>query len=256
MDSLAVCKARIDSLQKSLDSLRYMNAANIQYFRLFAPLTFYPEVVGGAFGNDSCPSELDRTINSILMQNYMKHPDLVETTATKLHKAASVAEDVPTTPVQRKVEFVRDESITKEEAIPTDTPIELKIFKPNFWKFSGDYNLQFMQNHFSANWYKSGEDNLSAVANVILRMNYNNQQKIKFENMLEMKVGIQTSNSDTVHTLKTTSDLLRYTGKLGLQATKKWYYTFQVIASTQFARGYKSNNVNVFSDFFSRNGAA
>lgn len=253
IDSLAVCKARIDSLQRSLDSLRSFNAADSRYYRLFAPLTFYPEVSGSVMGgsNIGVNTELDGTINGILMQNYMMHPDLVETTVTRLHNAASVAEQAPTKPVQRKVEVVKDAAPSKEEALPTDTPVMLEIFKPNFWKFSGDYNLQFMQNHFSANWYKSGEDNLSAVGNVILRMNYNNQQKIKFENMLEMKVGIQTSNSDTVHTLKTTSDLLRYTGKLGLQATKKWYYTFQVIASTQFVRGYMSNDTYVYSDFFS-----
>lgn len=253
MDSLEVCKARIDSLQRSLDSLKALNAADSRYYRLFAPLTFYPEVSGSVMGGsqNGLTTDLDETINGILMQNYMKHPDLVETTATRLHKAASAAEMAPTKPVQRKVEVVKDAAPSKEEALPTDAPVMLEIFRPNFWKFSGDYNLQFMQNHFSANWYKSGEDNLSAVANVILKLNYNNQQKIKFENMLEMKVGIQTANSDTVHTLKTTSDLLRYTGKLGLQATKKWYYTFQVIASTQFVRGYKSNDHTVYSDFFS-----
>jgi hypothetical protein len=38
---------------------------------------------------------------------------------------------------------------------------------------------------------------------------------------------------------------------LGLQATKKWYYTLQVIAESQFYRGYKSNDLMVYSDFFS-----
>lgn len=247
MDSLSICKARIDSLQRSLDSLRNGNAANGKYFRLFAPLTFYPDVVKSVM--ESSPS--DNVINDILMQNYLKHPELIETTACRLHKVASSAESTLTAPVQRKVEVAQEETPDNEVALPSDSPVRLEIFKPNFWKFAGDYNLQFMQNHFSANWYKSGEDNLSAVGNVVLKMNYNNKQKIKWDNMLEMKVGIQTAHSDSVHKLKTTSDLLRYTGKLGLQATKKWYYTFQVIATTQFARGYKSNDRTVYSDFFS-----
>ena len=148
----------------------------------------------------------------------------------------------------RAVEVAREESFENEPALVADSPVSLEIFKPNFWKFSGDYNLQFMQSHFSRNWYKSGDDNLSAVANVILRYNYNNQQKIKWDNMLEMKVGIQNSPSDTIHKLKTTSDLLRYTGKLGLQATKKWYYTFQILATSQFVRGYKSNDPLIASE--------
>ena len=246
MDSLSICKARIDSLQRSLDSLRSSNV-NGQFFRLFSPMTFYPDVVKSMIEKNSS----DSIINNILMQNYLKHPELIETTACKLHKVASAAESAPTVPVQRKVEVVREESFENEAALISDSPVSLEIFKPNFWKFSGDYNLQFMQSHFSRNWYKSGDDNLSAVANVILRYNYNNQQKIKWDNMLEMKLGIQNSPSDTIHKLKTTSDLLRYTGKLGLQATKKWYYTFQVLATSQFVRGYKSNDPNVYSDFFS-----
>ena len=218
IDSLAICKARIDSLQRSLDSLRSSNV-NWQFFRLFAPMTFYPDVVQSVMENGSS----DNTINNILMQNYLKHPELIETTACKLHKVASVAESAPTVPVQRRVEVAREESFENETALAPDSPVSLEIFKPNFWKFSGDYNLQFMQSHFSRNWYKSGDDNLSAVANVVLKYNYNNQQKIKWDNMLEMKLGIQNSPSDTLHKLKTTSDLLRYTGKLGLQATKKWY---------------------------------
>ena len=220
---------------------------NGQFFRLFSPMTFYPDVVKSVMEKNSS----DSVINNILMQNYLKHPELIETTACKLHKVASAAESAPTVPVQRKVEVVREESFENEAALISDSPVSLEIFKPNFWKFSGDYNLQFMQSHFSRNWYKSGDDNLSAVANVILRYNYNNQQKIKWDNMLEMKVGIQNSPSDTIHKLKTTSDLLRYTGKLGLQATKKWYYTFQLIATSQFVRGYKSNDPTVYSDFFS-----
>ncbi|MDY5321794.1 MAG: DUF3078 domain-containing protein, partial [Prevotella sp.] len=46
-------------------------------------------------------------------------------------------------------------------------------------------------------------------------------------------------------------DLIRYTGKLGLQARHHWYYTLQTIAQTQFMRSYKSNDPKVYSDFFS-----
>ena len=49
--------------------------------------------------------------------------------------------------------------------------------------------------------------------------------------------------------MKTSEDLLRYTGKIGFQATKKWYYTTQLIAYTQFMKGYKNNDPFVYSDF-------
>ncbi len=64
-------------------------------------------------------------------------------------------------------------------------------------------------------------------------------------------MGYQTSKGDTLHKYKTSEDLLRYTGKLGLQATKRWYYTLQVIGQTQFYEGLRSNDKLVYSDFMS-----
>ena len=50
---------------------------------------------------------------------------------------------------------------------------------------------------------------------------------------------------------KTNEDLIRYTGKIGLQAIDRWYYTLQVLAYTQFTHGLKPNNKKVYSDFMS-----
>lgn len=89
------------------------------------------------------------------------------------------------------------------------------------------------------------------LGRVTMFANYNNKQKIKWDNKVEMRLGYQTSKGDTVHTLKTSDDMIRYTGKLGLQASRKWYYTIQLIGQTQFTHGYKSNDKTVYSDFFS-----
>lgn len=89
------------------------------------------------------------------------------------------------------------------------------------------------------------------MGSVTLSVNYNNKQKVKWDNTLEMKFGMQTSKSDSIHSVKPTEDMLRYTGKLGLQAASKWYYTFQLIAQTQWARHYDSNSSTVKSDLFS-----
>ena len=134
---------------------------------------------------------------------------------------------------------------------PETAPSDIVIFKPNFWTFGGDYYLQFLQNYVSDNWYKGGESNYSLLGRVTMMANYNNKQKVKWENKLEMRLGYQTSKGDSVHSLKTSDDLIRYTSKLGLQASRKWYYTIQMVAQTQFAHGYKSNDKTVYSDFFS-----
>ena len=89
------------------------------------------------------------------------------------------------------------------------------------------------------------------VGSITLEANYNNKQKVKWDNKLEMKLGFQTSKADSLHSLKTSEDLLRLTSKLGLQATKNWYYTLNVLAYTQFMKGYKKNDVRTYSAFMS-----
>ncbi len=123
--------------------------------------------------------------------------------------------------------------------------------KPRFWTYGGDFYLQFLQNFVSSNWYKGGESNYSLVSAVTLTANYNNRQRVKWDNMLELKLGYTTSRTDEIHHVKTSEDLIRLTSKLGLQARKDWYYTLQFLASTQFTKGYKNNDPMIYSDFLS-----
>ena len=89
------------------------------------------------------------------------------------------------------------------------------------------------------------------MGSLTLEANYDNKSKWKWENKLEMKLGFQTSRTDSVHRFKANEDLIRYTGKVGMQAAKRWYYTLQVLAYTQFSRGFKANDIRTYSDFMS-----
>lgn len=208
---------------------------------IFLPLTFYRDITRKAFALDGSLTPID----SQLLSMYLRHPELVVNTQSRLEKTGSVLE--PTTVVQQPTTLVRKTAPQEPEA----EPIDMVVLKPNFWTIKGDYYLQFLQNYISGNWYKGGESNYSMVGSATIEANYNNKQKVKWDNKLEVKLGFQTTKSDTVHSLKTSEDLFRYTGKLGLQATKKWYYTVQVLAYTQFMRNYKANQDMVLSDFMS-----
>ena len=129
--------------------------------------------------------------------------------------------------------------------------VEMYVKKPSFWTFKGDYYLQFLQNYISDNWYKGGASSYAMMGNTTLQYNFDNKKKIKWDNKLELRLGFQTMETDTVNKFKTSDDLIRYTSKLGIQAHKQWYYTLQVIASTQFARGLKNNDTKTYSDFMS-----
>ncbi len=132
-----------------------------------------------------------------------------------------------------------------------DDNLGIVVRKPNFWTWKANFTLQFTQNYVSDNWYKGGESHNALLASTVIEANYNNQQKLTFDNKLEMKLGFQSSYNDEEHKYKTNSDLLRLTNKLGLRAVKNWYYTLMLQSWTQFYKGYKANDSFVYSDFMS-----
>jgi len=219
-----------------------------QYYRLFTPLTFYHSVAADRLALDGSTSA-DDDVDLALLRIYLNRPDLVRYSEREMQESGELRQDVIETTISQQVKLVDD----TPAAIIEDTaePIVVVIEKPNFWKYKGDGYLQFMQNYISENWYKGGESNYAALASLVLEANYDNKQKWKWDNKLEMKLGFRTAQSDTVHKFKTSDDLFRYTGKVGLQAASKWYYTLQLQAQTQFARGFKSNNAKTFSDIMS-----
>lgn len=227
------------------------NTPNGLYYRLFTPLTFYHSVAQGqlGIGGQSDADELQNSISNALMHVYLNRPDLVGTTESQMQESGQLREDLEA-PIQQQVAII-DEVVPLPEDVPVVDTVEVVVEKPRFWKYAGAGNVQFMQNYVTDNWYKGGESNYAAIGSVVLEANYDNKSKWKWDNKLEMKIGFQTSPSDTVNKFKTTEDLIRYTGKVGLQAVSRWYYTLQVLAYTQFWHGLKANNEKVFSDFMS-----
>ena len=223
-----------------------------RYFRLFAPTTFYHNIA-----NKSLSIEPDQTsddpvaeaIDAALLHIYLNRPDLVNTTETELQKTGNVRADV-NQPIKNQVKLVEKVESPVID-MPDDVPTEILIQKPKFWTKKGDGYLQFMQNFVSDNWYKGGESNYSMVGAITLEANYDNRNKWKWDNKLEMKLGFMHTRSDSVHKFKSNEDLIRYTSKVGLEAAKNWYYTLQLLAYTQFTRGLKANDLNTYSDFMS-----
>ena len=223
-----------------------------RYFRLFAPTTFYHNIA-----NKSLSIEPDQTgsdpvadaIDAALLHIYLNRPDLVNTTETELQETGNVRDDVDQ-PIKNQVKLVEKVESPVID-MPDDVPTEILIQKPKFWTKKGDGYLQFMQNFVSDNWYKGGESNYSMVGAVTLEANYDNRNKWKWDNKLEMKLGFMHTRTDSVHKFKSNEDLIRFTSKVGLEAAKNWYYTLQFLAYTQFTRGLKANDLNTYSDFMS-----
>ncbi len=247
-DSLAQLRLQLEAVRRANDSLSH-ESSDGRYYRLFVPTTYYHSGVRRQLTQAGAQDdEVTAAVDEALFRLYMKRPDLVGNDETRLRKAGTLREDV-NKEVKQKVDLTQKMEPLPDEPLPL--PMGLVVTKPNFWKFSGDGYLQFLQNYVSGNWHKGGESNYSAVGAVTLELNYNDKDRVTFNNKLEMKLGFQTSRSDTLHKFKTNNDQLRLTSKLGLQASKKWYYTLQLLAYTQFARGLKSNDAFTYSDFMS-----
>lgn len=245
-DSLAALRLRIDSSKVNT------NRVDMSTARLFLPFTFYHDVAKRAFsvdGDTLISDSIAGLTDGVMTNVYLSRPDLVVDSESRLRRIGTIRNELDK-PVRRNVKLSEHiEPLPEDGMLPAQDGVLIR--KPNFWTFSGDSYIQFLQNYITDNWYKGGESNYSLVSSLTLNANYNNKSRVKFENKLELRLGFQTSRDDTLHMFKTNNDLIRYTGKLGLQAHSHWYYSLQLLAYTQFTHGLKSNDKNVYSDFMS-----
>lgn len=253
IDTVSIVDNYVDSLilyKNSINTNTHYSNYNSSFSRLFFPLTFFHSPAKEELSIDSINVlEEDQIVNDVLLALYLRRPDLIRTTESQLDKVGTLRKDEV---VPKKTKVILADKVTpqiehKEPVAPTG----IVITKPNFWKFSANTKYQLQQYYYSENWHKGGESNYTMFGEMVLRANYNNKQKIKFDNELVMQLGFRNTREDTLHKFKTNTDVIRYTGKLGLQATKKWYYSFELIAYTQFTQGHKSNDSYVYSDFMS-----
>ena len=246
-DSLLVYKAMLDSMERANSQLEARMDSRL--YKLFVPLTFYKGISHNQFSLQSKGSSLvERELDNALLNTYLNRPDLVTMTETQLESVNQI--EAPVARENTQLETIISQKEVQKVAEPELAPVNIVVKKPNFWKFSADTYFQLLQNYVSTNWYKGGESNYSMMSSLTLQANYNNKQKVKWDNKLELKLGMQTSRDDTVHSVKTSEDMIRYTSKLGIQASHRWYYTFQSIATTQFMKHYNSNSHTITADFF------
>lgn len=254
--------ARLDSLVAKFDTLaidsteaeEYTNPA---FVRMFVRPTLYRSVLGEEFYKDIVfdgaaqgtrlgdDAERSRVIGGVLLNLYKNNPSRVWATEDELRKEIT-ANDVNTQQISGII-------------LPAIQPIEMpdnvqgdlatKVVKPNYWRTSGGFGINYTQNFFSDNWHRGGENTKTMLVVANFKLKYDDKKKVQFENNLEAKLGFYTAPSDTVHSVKTNQDHLRFTSKLNYKGMKNFYYTVQAQVWTQFLPFYDANQTNYRSNF-------
>lgn len=178
-------------------------------------------------------------INRALARFYVQTPGMVAQTEGQMRAGGSVRNEAPATKTEQAK--LADKVSISEVKLEVDDKVEVETRKPNFWKYGGRATAQFTQNYFSSNWFQGGENNYAGNFMLRLTANYDDQNKIKWENTLEANLGFQTSPSDNQRTFRPTSNNLRLTSNFGHKAYKRLYYSLQVMANTPIVNNYQSN---------------
>ena len=266
--------AQLDSLNDPNTPARYI-ATDPDYYRLFVPTTYYRSSIGqlstvetdAIFPDKSMDvarktlpvddnqyttkSRVNKVVDKALLNLYLNSPELIYFTENELDAVSvfvdNIASEEDTNAANVKSNMM--DVLTDTSPLELEQQAEVEVRKPEFWKFSGNSSLQFSQHYLSDNWYKGGESSVSLIGTLQLSANYNDKEKVQWENLLDAKLGLASTPSDQVHDYLTNTDQLRIFSKLGIQAAKNWYYTISAEFKTQFINGYKANNPTLISTF-------
>lgn len=105
-------------------------------------------------------------------------------------------------------------------------------------KISGSENIQFSQSYVE-NWVKGGQSSIALLSDLRLNINYKNE-KIEWENSIIHKLGVISSEDSKS---RINDDLIDFSSKYGIIASKKWFYSLLFNFKTQVFKGYAKSDL-------------
>ncbi|MDR1729988.1 MAG: DUF3078 domain-containing protein [Prevotellaceae bacterium] len=125
--------------------------------------------------------------------------------------------------------------------------------KQGYWSSNGKLNVQFSQYYVTKNWYKGGDPNATLLSLLEYAANYNKNEKLIWNNTLDVRIGFFNSRIDTLRAFRVNNDVFRITSQLGYQTVyKKWYYSLYGEFNTSMFTGYAgTNSSDVVTEFLS-----
>lgn len=120
-----------------------------------------------------------------------------------------------------------------------------------FWVCKAKFELHMTQGYISPNWYQGGESNLSGKVYVMGAANYNDNNKIQWDNKIEWKLTLNSAGSDTLRMFRVDEDQIHINSKLGYKAFDNFFYTAEADFQSSFFNTYKPGTYIRTSGLFS-----
>ncbi len=115
------------------------------------------------------------------------------------------------------------------------------------WTYGGTEVVQLSQSFFE-NWVKGGEKSVALLSDLRVSANYK-YKKMEWDNKVLHKLGIISQEDQRT---RINDDVIQLTSKLGMNASKKWYYSTMLDFKTQFFYGRDAKDYDqILSGFMS-----
>ncbi len=156
--------------------------------------------------------------------------------------------------LKEKLPRLKNQEVKNRGMYDVIKSLQLKKLKTKHWFPNFENSIQMSQNYISENWYKGGRSNLNLRTRTYFKLQYRSTNgKIIWNNELEDKLGIYSSQDNKESSYKISEDLFRLRSNFGLKARGQWYYTFDSELRTQLFNTYKnkgSQNEILQASFF------
>lgn len=171
---------------------------------------------------------------NLMLGVYYDNPELVQVHFETLPDPPKLKEGAS---AERRASRESLAEIFRRDAPALPDKLEKVALHKRPWKFSGSENIQFSQAYLK-NWAKGGQNSVSLLSDLRIKAVYE-EGKTQWENSAIHKLGIiQTQGSLS----RVNDDLIDIASKYGINASKRWYYSFLFNLKTQFFYGYSRND--------------
>lgn len=182
----------------------------------------------------------------LTIQNYfISHPFAVQYLRTRMARA----------PQKEKLSVERTLEGTHIDVVDYNIeyePLLTDKVHADKWHYRGFTSLQMTQTAMSENWYKGGENNMTLYSDHKFEIKRYDENKLTtFETMVQVKLGLYYTASDTIHPTRVNDNQFLLDVKYGYKAWKKWYYSTQMTFKTPLFNLYQANSHTVKSAFLS-----